>query len=45
MLLRKWSASLDMIEARSLTKYYGPHPAAVDLSFEVHRGEVVGLLA
>ncbi len=33
-----------MIEARSLTKYYGPHPAAVDLSFEVGRGEVVGLL-
>ena len=44
MQLRKWSAGIEMIEARSLTKYYGPHPAAVDLSFEAHRGEVVGLL-
>jgi ABC-2 type transport system ATP-binding protein len=33
-----------MIEARSLSKYYGAHRALDQVSFEVRRGEVVGFL-
>lgn len=33
-----------MIEAIGLTKYYGPHPAILDVSFEVAEGEVVAFL-
>jgi ABC-2 type transport system ATP-binding protein len=33
-----------MITAQGLTKFYGTFPAIVDVSFTVHRGEVVGLL-
>ena len=33
-----------MIEASSLTKRYGSHRALDKVSFEVHRGEVVGFL-
>lgn len=33
-----------MIVADSLTKYYGAHKAVSDLSFNIHEGEVVGLL-
>ena len=33
-----------MIEAVGLTKYYGPHPAIMDVSFEVAEGEVVAFL-
>ncbi len=33
-----------MIEAVGLTKFYGPHPAIMDVSFEVAEGEVVGFL-
>ncbi len=33
-----------MIEAEGLTKYYGPHPAIIDVSFQVAEGEVVAFL-
>lgn len=33
-----------MIEAVGLTKFYGPHPAIMDVSFEVGEGEVVAFL-
>jgi ABC-2 type transport system ATP-binding protein len=33
-----------MIEVQGLTKYYGPHPAIMDVSFEVKAGEVVAFL-
>jgi ABC-2 type transport system ATP-binding protein len=33
-----------MIEARGLTKYFGSFAAIVDVSFKVHRGEVVAFL-
>ena len=33
-----------MLEARHLTKYYSAIPAARDVSFQVRRGEVLGLL-
>lgn len=33
-----------MIEVAGLTKYYGPHPAIMDISFEVQAGEVVAFL-
>lgn len=33
-----------MIQAEGLTKYYGPHPAIVDVSFEVAEGEIVAFL-
>ena len=33
-----------MIEARDLSKRYGPFQALKDVSFEVHRGEVLGFL-
>ncbi len=33
-----------MIIAEHVSKYYGPKPAVLDLSFEIEEGEVVGLL-
>ena len=33
-----------MINAKNLTKYYGPIEALADISFEVKAGEIVGLL-
>jgi ABC-2 type transport system ATP-binding protein len=33
-----------MIEVQGLSKYYGPHPAIMDVSFSVQAGEVVGFL-
>lgn len=33
-----------MLEARHLTKYYSAIPAARDVSFQIRRGEVLGLL-
>ena len=33
-----------MIEVNNLTKFYGDHLAVDDISFEVKKGEVVGLL-
>ena len=33
-----------MIQAEGLTKYYGPHLAIVDVSFEVATGEIVAFL-
>lgn len=33
-----------MIEVAGLTKYYGPHPAIMDVSFSVKAGEVVAFL-
>src|ERR671915_175662 len=33
-----------MLEVRHLTKYYSAIPAAQDVSFQVRRGEVLGLL-
>lgn len=33
-----------MIEVEGLTKYYGPHPAIMDVSFNVKAGEVVAFL-
>ena len=33
-----------MIKVEGLTKYYGSKPAAKDISFEVKRGEVFGIL-
>ncbi|NPV48382.1 MAG: ATP-binding cassette domain-containing protein [Armatimonadetes bacterium] len=33
-----------MIEVQGLTKYYGPHPAIMDVSFQVNAGEVVAFL-
>jgi len=33
-----------MIEVRGLTKYYGPHPAVIDVSFTVAEGEIVAFL-
>jgi len=33
-----------MIEARGLSKMYGPHVALKDVSFDVRRGEVLGFL-
>jgi ABC-2 type transport system ATP-binding protein len=33
-----------MIEARHLTKYYGPHPAITDVCFRVEKGEILGFL-
>ena len=33
-----------MIKVIGLTKYYGSKPAAKDISFEVQKGEVFGLL-
>ncbi len=34
----------DMIQSKSLTRYYGNQPAVQDLSFHIKRGEVMGLL-
>jgi len=33
-----------MIEAEKLTKYYGTHPALVDVDFQIEKGEIVGFL-
>ena len=33
-----------MIKVQGLTKYYGSNPAAKDITFEVQKGEVFGLL-
>ncbi len=33
-----------MIEVEHLTKYYGPSPAVLDVSFSVERGEILGFL-
>ena len=33
-----------MIEVQQLTKYYGSHAAIRDVSFTVHRGEILGFL-
>ncbi len=33
-----------MIEVEGLTKYYGPHPAVIDVSFTVAEGEIVAFL-
>ena len=33
-----------MIKVQGLTKYYGSKPAAKDITFEVQKGEVFGLL-
>ncbi len=33
-----------MIRAEGLTKYYGPHAAIIDVSFEVAEGEIVAFL-
>lgn len=33
-----------MIELDHLTKYFGPVPAVVDVSFRVEKGEIVGFL-
>jgi len=33
-----------MIEVDCLTKYFGPVPAVVDVSFRVEKGEIVGFL-
>lgn len=33
-----------MIEVEGLTKFYGPHPAIMDVSFSVQAGEVVAFL-
>ena len=33
-----------MIKVNGLTKYYSGRPAATDISFEVGKGEVFGLL-
>lgn len=33
-----------MIEVEGLTKFYGPHPAIMDVSFNVQAGEVVAFL-
>lgn len=33
-----------MIQADGLTKYYGRHPAVLDLTFEARPGEIVGFL-
>ncbi|MEE8465645.1 MAG: ATP-binding cassette domain-containing protein [Dehalococcoidia bacterium] len=34
----------DMIQAKSLTHYYGPYPAIQDVSFGVKKGEILGFL-
>jgi ABC-2 type transport system ATP-binding protein len=33
-----------MIEVENLTKYYGPHPAIQDVTFEAKDGEIIGFL-
>jgi ABC-2 type transport system ATP-binding protein len=33
-----------MIQAQSLTKFYGEHPAVRDLTFEARKGEILGFL-
>jgi len=33
-----------MIQVEGLTKYYGPHPAVTDVSFQVAEGEIVAFL-
>lgn len=33
-----------MIEVENLTKFYGPHPAIQEVSFQVGRGEILGFL-
>ena len=33
-----------MIEVDRLTKYFGPVPAVVDVSFRVEKGEIIGFL-
>ncbi len=33
-----------MIKLEHMSKYYGPYPAVIDVSFEVLRGEIVGFL-
>ena len=33
-----------MIQAESLTHYYGPYPAIQDVNFDVRRGEILGFL-
>jgi ABC-2 type transport system ATP-binding protein len=33
-----------MIDVDGLTRYYGPVPALYDVSFQAHRGEIVGFL-
>ncbi len=33
-----------MIEVKGLTKFYGPHPAVMDVTFQVSEGEVVAFL-
>lgn len=35
---------MKMVEAEGLTKYYGDKPGAIDVSFTVEKGEIVGLL-
>lgn len=36
--------TLSMIEVKNLTKYYGPHLAVDNISFQVGEGEIVGFL-
>ncbi|MCA9556488.1 MAG: ATP-binding cassette domain-containing protein, partial [Myxococcales bacterium] len=33
-----------MIEVRGLTRYYGHHPAVIDLSVSISEHEIVGFL-
>ena len=33
-----------MIKLEHMSKYYGPYPAVLDVSFEVLKGEIVGFL-
>lgn len=33
-----------MIQVENLTKYYGPHPAIQDVTFQVKKGEILGFL-
>jgi ABC-2 type transport system ATP-binding protein len=42
--VRSMNNSRAMIQVEGLSKYYGPHAAIRDLSFQIDRGEVVGFL-
>lgn len=37
-------ATLKVIKLDHMSKYYGPYPAVIDISFEVLKGEIVGFL-